>query len=130
MKGKSRTSAQNYSEEFKRKVIEEYLKGYLSKVDLLRKYDIKFRSAIQTWMKKLDYIDPYVKTEYVSSEIPILPVKKKKLLKDTPESLSQRIKELETKLVDEQLRSEAYLKIIEIAERDLKINIRKKSSTK
>jgi hemerythrin len=38
-------------------VIEEYLATKCSKMELLRKYNIHFKSAIQTWMKKLGYED-------------------------------------------------------------------------
>ena len=40
------------------------------------------------------------------------------------------IKQLERKLEDEKLRSEAYKSMIEIAEKELKISIRKKPNTK
>jgi hypothetical protein len=57
----------------------------------------------------------------------------KKIKKEQPSdalSQEQRIKELERLLEDEQLRSEAYRRMIEIAEKDLNIPIRKKSDTK
>ena len=44
----------------------------------------------------------------------------------TDQTLEQRVKELERLLEDEQLRSEAYKRMIEIAEKDLNIPIRKK----
>jgi len=61
-------------------------------------------------------------------------LKPKKQLLASP-SLSEatlltRIKELECQLEDEQLRSEAYNRMIDIAERNLNIPIRKKSNTK
>ena len=45
---------QIYPEAFKRKVVEEYLSGTCSKMDLLRKYGIKTKSGIQRWMKSLN----------------------------------------------------------------------------
>ena len=52
--------------------------------------------------------------------------------KDTTGSteLQKRILELERQLEDEKLRSEAYARMIEKAERELKISIRKKIGTK
>ena len=47
-----------------------------------------------------------------------------------PEEQRDYIKQLEFKLEDEKLRSEAYKKMIEIAEKELKISIKKKSNTK
>jgi hypothetical protein len=46
------------------------------------------------------------------------------------EAQEQRIKDLERSLEDEQLRSEAYSRMIGIAEKEFNIPIRKKSSTK
>lgn len=43
---------------------------------------------------------------------------------------SEEIKQLKKELEETQLKAEAYKKIIEIAEQELKINIRKKSNTK
>ncbi len=48
---------QMFDESFKRMVIEEYLATKCNKTELLRKYNIHFKSAIQTWMRKLGYDD-------------------------------------------------------------------------
>ena len=45
-------------------------------------------------------------------------------------TLLARIKELERQLEDEQLRSDAFNRMIDIAEKELQIPIRKKSNTK
>src|SRR5436309_1334358 len=47
-----------------------------------------------------------------------------------PTELQKRILELERQLEDEKLRSEAYARMIERAEKELKISIRKKIGTK
>ena len=47
----------HYDQAFKRKVIEEYLATGCTKIFLLRKYNIQFKSAIQTWMRILGYTD-------------------------------------------------------------------------
>jgi hypothetical protein len=44
--------------------------------------------------------------------------------------LLKQIKDLKRKLEDEQLRSEAYLRMIEKAEQELKISIKKKSDSR
>lgn len=44
--------------------------------------------------------------------------------------LKERIKQLEKALLNSELRATAYETMIEIAEKELKINIRKKSNTK
>ncbi|HET6767489.1 MAG TPA: hypothetical protein VFH08_08820 [Chitinophagaceae bacterium] len=118
---------QIYSEEFKRKVIDEYLSTGVPKMDLLRKYGIKSKSGIQRWMKKFGYTDIYkaVAPTFTFITSPTL-IKK---LKDEHE-LRKRIKELERQLAEEKLRSEAYARIIDKAEKELKIPIRKKPNTK
>lgn len=118
---------QIYSEAFKRRVIEEYLNTGIPKIDLLRKYGIKTKSGIQRWMKKFGYTDVYKATEVTFTSITSPTLTKK--LKDEHE-LHKRIKELERQLAEEKLRSEAYARIIDKAEKDLKIPIRKKPSTK
>jgi len=50
--------------------------------------------------------------------------------KRTKEELERRIQELEDQLLDSQLKEEAYRRMIDIAEKDLKISIRKKPNTK
>jgi hypothetical protein len=50
--------------------------------------------------------------------------------RESKEDLVKRIKELERQLEDERLRSEGFSKMIDIAEDQLKISIRKKSDTK
>ncbi len=118
-----------YSEEFKRKIITEYLESDLTKREILDKYGIKANSAIQEWLRKFGITDPYAKMDYNG-----LPntnrLKKKK--PDISEvelenyALNKRVKELEKLLSEEKLRSEMYSRVIEIAEKDLKLNIRKK----
>jgi len=49
---------------------------------------------------------------------------------DPEHKLEARIKELERLLEDEQLRSEAFSRIIDIAEREYNIPVRKKPNTK
>ncbi|MXV53355.1 hypothetical protein GS399_20545 [Pedobacter sp. HMF7647] len=120
---------QVYSETFKRQVIEEHLNTGASQSSLLRKYNIRFNGAFQKWMLQLGYRNSQPKARYLTlSNNSALATKEKNT--PTTQSLEQRIKELERLLEDEQLRSEAYSRMIDIAEKELKIPIRKKSSTK
>jgi hypothetical protein len=48
----------------------------------------------------------------------------------SPEAMEARIRELEQQLAVEKMRSESMCKMIKIAERELKIDIRKKSGAK
>jgi transposase-like protein len=121
----------HYDREFKRKVVEEYLATGCTKMSLLRKYNIQFKSAIQTWMRMLGYRDPGSQPQiFKFGQITFTSLAKQK--QDTTESveLQKRILELERQLEDEKLRSEAYARMIEKAEKELKISIRKKTGTR
>lgn len=119
-----------YSESFRRKVIEEYLSSNVSKMSLLRKYDIKMKSGIQRWMQLYGYKEkqPAVLTFTSTSSYAL--VRKMNTDKASKKQLEEKIKELERLLEDEKLRSEAYERIIDKAEKELKIPIRKKSNTR
>ena len=106
-----------YSDSFKREVVREVKSGLLSKAEARRKYDIPGSSTIIGWIRKFDGKT----TDYRR----IMDYKK-----SDKEALIKRIRELERKLEDEQIRSEGLSKMIDIAEEQLKITIRKKSATK
>jgi transposase-like protein len=120
---------QIYDEAFKRKVIDEYLAGGISKMDLLRKYNIRTKSGIQRWMKKFGYTDVYKSTEIKFTSLTSVDLTKKTDMKNDIDLL-KKIRELERQLAEEKLRSEAYARIIDKAEKELKIPIRKKPNTK
>lgn len=120
---------QMFDESFKRMVIEEYLATKCSKMELLRKYNIHFKSAIQTWMKKLGYED-IIRPQRVKfdTSLPLtlaMPTKSENV-----KELQKKIQQLEQQLLDEKLRSEAYSRIIDKAEKELKVPIKKKHNTK
>jgi transposase-like protein len=121
---------QMFDETFKRMVVEEYLSTGCSKMGLLKKYDIHFKSAVQTWMKKLGYTDIHAAQNRTFVRINRMPVPPTKKSIRPEDDLQKRIKELERQLEDEKLRSEAYVRIIEKAEKELNIPIRKKPNTK
>ena len=121
----------HYDREFKRKVVEEYLTTGCTKMFLLRKYNIQFKSAIQTWMRILGYNDPGSQPQrFKFGQIIFTSLVKQK--QNTPKSteLQKKIVDLERQLEDEKLRSEAYARMIEKAEKELKVSIRKKTGTK
>lgn len=116
-----------YSEAFKRKVIEEYLATGTPKQHLLDKYGIMYRGAFQAWMPALGYVDIYrlPKPSKLLAAYRLSKPKEEDVL-----ALQQRIKQLERELEDEKLRAEAYARLIELAEREQGISIRKKDNTK
>jgi transposase-like protein len=119
----------HYPLEFKHAVIKEYLSGSIGHNALLRKYDIRINGGIHRWMRQLGYAEE--KDRYLALLKPlVLPPKKESKAAPATTDLQQRIKELERQLEDEQLRSEAYRRIIDIAEKDYNLPIRKKPNTK
>ena len=121
----------HYDRGFKTKVIEEYLATGSSKMFLLRKYNIQFKSAIQTWMRVLGYSDPGRQLQrFKFGQLIFTSLAKQKQNSSESTELQKRICELERQLEDEKLRSEAYARLIEKAEKELKISIRKKTGTK
>ena len=122
----------HYDRAFKAKVIEEYLATGCAKMFLLRKYNIQFKSAIQTWMRVLGYSDPGRQPQkFKFGKIIFTSLAKNKKNADTDSAkLEKKVQELEHQLEDEKLRSEAYERIIEKAEKEFKIPIRKKPATR
>ncbi len=113
---------QQYTKSFKLEVVEEVLSGRMSKEAARKKYGIRAKSGILHWMRKLG----------VSGErtIPVSFEEMKKEHHSDSAVLKQRVKELERSLEEARLQAEGYSRMIDIAERELKITIRKKSSTK
>lgn len=126
------SSPRVYSDDFKRQVVSDYIESALTKQEILDKYEIRGNSLIQSWMRKFGVADPYVKTD--RGIINHHRLKKKNPDLPEPElqkqALTRRIKELEKELVEEKMRSEMFVRVIEIAERDYRLNIRKKPDTK
>jgi transposase-like protein len=122
-------SVRQFSESFKRQVIEEYLSGMTTQAALQRKYDIRGKCAILNWRRQLGYYKAVTEDVANLGGSIAFTVTKKKEVKSLSE-LQQRIKELERQLEDEKLRAEAYCRIIDKAEKELKIPIRKKPDTK
>jgi hypothetical protein len=85
-------------------------------------------------MKVYGYEDVHEKKTYIrdlnQEELKNKFSKSKKDDSRSSEEQEDYIKQLERKLEDEKLRSEAYKSMIEIAEKELKISIRKKPNTK
>ncbi|MGB3181053.1 MAG: transposase [Cyclobacteriaceae bacterium] len=109
-----------YTEEFKRSVCEEFLAGGMTLRAVERKHGLG-NSRLNDWLNKYGYS---VRKPYL---IEGRDMAKKKSKKSTDDTI--RIKELEKQLAMARLEATAYRKMIEIAEDELKIEIRKKSDT-
>lgn len=118
-----------YTEAFKRHVVEEHLRTGSPKCHIQEKYGIHGKSAIFNWMLALGYAPVSPRTLILPPKRVIVLEKKHKPAEGSDDA-RQRIEELERQLEDERLRSEMYLRMIEIAETEYKVPIRKKPGTK
>ena len=118
----TKTQKRYYSEVFKLSIIQEVIKGKLSKEQARKTYRIKGKSAILNWMRKYGF-SSYPKQD-------IMPNDKKQAILDREKKLYSKIKELEAQLTQEKIRADGYSIMIDIAEKELKVPIRKKLPTK
>lgn len=112
-----------YSRDFKRLVVKTYFESDASCEQVASQFNIKYGALVHKWVRIFeDEFNPLkMKTKEPSPGL---------APKISNEVLELRIKELEKSLEMEKLRSFALDKMIEIAERDLNISIRKKSGAK
>jgi len=120
-----RRKVNQFTDEFKVMVIQEYLNTDISRKELQEKHGFRGNSAVSDWMRK------FGGNKATDEQISIQKAMSKELEKTPQErKLEAKIKELEKALEQERLRTLALNTMINIAERDLKISIRKKSGTK
>lgn len=117
-----------YSEALKQEVVSQVKSGLMSKEQAKRHYNILGKSAVLNWLRnyeKYGVCSLTLRSYSMSSK----PTDKPKNSVSAQEQ-AQRIKELERQLEDAQLLNEMYDLMINIAEREYKIPIRKKPDTK
>ena len=112
-----------YSDDFKRKVVQHYLNSDDSSAKTAKKFGLGSHASILQWLRKFG-------EEFKTPTMSPSPEKPKTDLPDTPEAMADRIRELEEALERERLLNLAANKMIDVAERDLNISIRKKSGAK
>jgi transposase-like protein len=110
-----------FSDELKQEIIAQVESGKLTKEQARQKYQIKGKSAILYWLRK------YAKsnTTFTQKSNSTMAAQDK-----NTHELLLKIKKLERSLEDAELTAEGYSRMIDIAERELKISIRKKYNTK
>jgi len=120
---------QHFSEEFRREVVLRVLKGEINKEQAQKRYGIGGRSLILKWINNFEKYG--VCTIRLAKNPQSIMPKEKKTEKPAKElELEARNKLLEQRLKDESLLREMYSRMIDIAEQEYKIPIRKKSNTK
>ena len=117
-----------YTEEFKEQVLAAYNSSDESASEIARRFRVN-QETVKSWVYRKRTLSSFYSAESVKfAETGTNRMEKKKKL--SPEEMEACIRELEQQLAVEKMRSESLSKMIEIAERELKIDIRKKSGAK
>jgi|SRR5664280_2590299 len=120
-----RTNVNKFTDDFKLMVVQDYVSSGISKEELKRKYDFTGCNNIYRWMRKFGLSKPS------EDQIKLHRFMANEQQKSTSEQeLELRVKKLEEDLKLEQFRTKALNTMIDIAERELKVDIRKKSGAK
>lgn len=106
-----------YSDKFKKNVVNEVLSGRISIEGIKRKYGIGGSNTVPRWIRK-----------HRASQCSFTFMSKNE--KKTVEQLQLEIEQLKLELDYEKLKSEAFHTMIDLAEDEFKIPIRKKSGAK
>jgi transposase-like protein len=117
-------TSSHYSEDFKLRVVQEVLQGKYSKEEARRIYGIRSNCAILYWIRQFSGQSNYRKGGISMVNLEEMKVKKENIDKD------KKIKELEERLRRELLRADLWQKMVDVAEEDLKVDIRKKYGAK
>jgi transposase-like protein len=114
-----------FPNDFKLQVVQEYLSTDMSQKDLMEKYNIRGNNTIKQWMRKFELGIPS------DHQIELQRIMSKEKEKTAYErELEAKVKRLEQQLEDEKLRTLALSTMIDLAEKEFKIPIRKKSGAR
>lgn len=120
-----KTQTFRFANDFRLQVVQEYLSTDMSQKDLMAKYNIRGNNTIKQWMRKFDLRLP----SQQQIELQRIMAKEKEKTPHERE-LEAKVKRLEQQLEDEKLRTLALSTMIDLAEKEFKIPIRKKSGAK
>ncbi|WP_200974394.1 transposase [Echinicola sp. 20G] len=116
--GKRINTRRLYSEEFKRKLVEDYEKGVMSVPQMEKYYGISNRSLYK-WIYKF--------SSYNKKNICIVEFKDSQTLR--LKELEEKVKELERTVGQKQIMIDYLEKMIELAKQNYSIDIKKNSDT-
>lgn len=127
-----RKPGQYFSTKQKHIMIKAYLESGKSKQAIWKEFtgDHRERGKLLKFMRQLGYIEDSIKKKPISFYMKDKPVTSKPVALPENDENEAEMRQLKLQLKDSQFREQAYLMMIEVAERELKINIRKKSYTK
>jgi transposase len=129
-------SGRTFNETERHEIIKEYLNGTQTKTEIWKKHtgQQQEHGTILKWMRQLGYIVEEFSIEKERKRAinyPYLSMSDDKITPSkSPEELQQEILQLQKQLEVTQLKAEGYELMIEIAEKELNLPIRKKSNTK
>lgn len=117
-------------------IIQEMLETGCTKREIWEKYTgyEEEHGQLLRWMRKLGY-DDSIPTRRPNFVLNSIQMKKKKIKEDLPDSfenlqLKKRVEELEKQLKDAEMKAIAFSTMVDIAEKEFNIPIRKKCNTK
>jgi len=114
-----------FPDELQLQIVQEYLYTEISQLELKKKYNFGGNQTLYIWMSKFGL------SKEDNAQIELHPKMAEKIERTFLEQeLESKIKKLEEDLKYEQLRTKALSLMIDIAERELKVDIRKKSGAK
>jgi transposase len=128
--GQWRNERLYFSDHEKKLIIEDYLSGNETKLKVYHRYTgyPAENGKITMWMRKFGVEDKYVKNTICKS------MPKQKNVKDQDDfetlTLKKRIAELEKQLQTAEMKAVAFSTMVDIAEKEFNIPIRKKHNTK
>ncbi len=124
-----------YDLDFKHKLCKEHIDTKIGISDLARKYNLSSHTLLHHWLRELGYIR--------SDKIPIknrmiisfekesnINMSKNPISTSNDSPVELQIAILEQELLEAKLLAEGYKEMIELAEKELKISIRKKFNSK
>jgi len=120
-----RTNVNKFTDDFKLQVVQDYLSSGISQPELKKKYNFSGNNNIYNWIRKFGLSKP--SEDQIELHRAMAKEKQKSSLE---QKLELQIKKLEEDLKREQFRTKALSTMIDIAERELKVDIRKKSGAK
>jgi transposase len=130
-------NAGTFSTEERHKIIQEMLTSNCTKVEIWEKYTGRSEEHgnILRWMHQLGYNTDNLSRRVTFGGNVNLMSKKKKVLSEEDDSfevlrLKRRILELEKQLKEAEMKAIAFSTMVDIAEKEFKIPIRKKLNTK
>jgi transposase-like protein len=125
----------HFSESEKRQIIEDYLQSGETKRAIWKKYTgrSKEHGLILSWMREYGYVSKSTRSiTFILGKDVMSKQNTNQEIESEFENLQlkKRISELEKQLHESEMKSIAYETMIEIAERELNISIKKKFNTK